>query len=96
MQEPLGIKNKIENPPHTLPVQIDSVISERYQKYRIILQPIPRVFYLLDKKDLALRGYRKDISDIFSNIENPGNLYDLIAINCSLSPDISRTLKHSS
>ena len=73
VQDVLGIKNKIENPLHTLPVQNESVASERWKKYSNILQAIARVIHLLGKQDLALRGHQEDISDISSNSENPGN-----------------------
>ena len=78
VQETLGMKNKIENPLHTLPVQNDSVNSERCKKYLIVLHTIARVIHLLGKQGLALRGHREDILDISSNSGNPGNFLMLL------------------
>ena len=74
----MGIKNKFENPLHALPVQNDSVVSERCKKYPIILQVIARAIHLLGKQGLVLRGDREDISDISSNSENSRNFLMLL------------------
>ena len=74
----LGIKNKIENLLHPLPVQNDSIISKIYKKYPITLQAIAWVIHLLGKQGLDLSGHQEDKSNTSSNSANPGNFLMLL------------------
>ena len=58
VQEVLGIKNKIENPLHTLHVHNYSVIYQGCKKYPIIWQAIARVIDLRGKQGLAIKRHR--------------------------------------
>ena len=59
----LATIDRFEKPESTIPALIDNSIKESYETYPKVVQAISRVFYLIGKQGIALRGHREELDD---------------------------------
>ena len=57
-----GIIEKFEY--NIIPHQIDKTVKERQMKYQKIVQALDRILYLIGKKRISIKGYRKQLQTV--------------------------------